>query len=114
MGKGYQAKDIPTLEAMQVLLAKRYPRWQSLTEAFPDLPAKVCLAKYNQLLKAKLIDGCGCGCSTVAEITDKGKELYEDGIIGRVDQDRRNKKFKRDLSPQARNKHGILVCTLWI
>lgn len=77
MSKGYQAKDIPTLEAMKVLLAARHPQWQSLTEAYPGLPAKVCLAKYNQLLKSGLIDGCGCGCSTVATLTTNGKELIK-------------------------------------
>ena len=75
MSKGYQAKDIPTLDAMKVLLASQYPRWRDLADAFYKLPAKVCLAKYNQLLKSGLIDGCGCGCSTVATITESGKAL---------------------------------------
>ena len=75
MNKGYQAKDIPTLDAMTVLLASQYPRWKDIADAFYKLPVKVCLAKYNQLLKSGLIDGCGCGCCTVATITSRGREL---------------------------------------
>jgi hypothetical protein len=44
----------------------------------------------------------------------RGVGRYEDGIIGRADQDKRNKKFTLDLSTQDRNKHGKLVSILWM
>ena len=80
MSKGYQAKDIPTIDALKVLYASHYPRYSSLCAAYPNLPDKVCLAKYNQLLKSGYIDGCGCGCSTVGTLTDKGKKAIADSL----------------------------------
>ncbi len=79
--KGCQAKDIETLAALKVLVAAKYPRWTSLVEAFPNMPAKVCLAKYRKLMTAQLIDGCDCGCSTVAEITQKGREWIASSLM---------------------------------
>lgn len=36
--------------------------WNLAREDFPDLPEKVVLAKVRQLIKRRLVNGCGCGC----------------------------------------------------
>ena len=81
MSKGFQAKHIDTLAALKVLVAAEYPRWTSLVEAFPNLPAKVCLAKYRKLMKAEMIDGCDCGCQTVATLTPKGRYVIAEALM---------------------------------
>lgn len=50
-------------------------RWVSIWEMeplFPAMPAKVVAAKFRQLLKRGLLDGCPCGCRGDLELTADG------------------------------------------
>ena len=50
-------------------------RWVSIWElepVFPAMPAKVVAAKFRQLLKRGLIDGCPCGCRGDLHLTLAG------------------------------------------
>ena len=70
-----QAKDISTLNSMRALSAG-VVNLRQLEQAFPDVPRKVIHAKYRALFRNGLLDdGCDCGCSTHARITDKGRKL---------------------------------------
>jgi hypothetical protein len=70
-----QCKDIPTEPIISFLnsLGKEPATWllkedgspftNSVQNAMPlNTPRKVALAKMKQMLRAKLITGCGCGC----------------------------------------------------
>ena len=47
---------------------------RSVIHAMPKgIDAKLVLAKMRQLIKGKLVDGCGCGCRGDFELTDKGR-----------------------------------------
>ncbi len=90
----FQAKDIPDLGFLslveQMMREKadsggfrygtgRYDgspwiMWGEICAAMPDVPAKVVLAKANQLIKRKLLDGCGCGCRGDFHVTERGGE----------------------------------------
>lgn len=72
-----QAKDISTLDSMRALSAG-VVNLRQLEQAFPAVPRKVVHAKYRGLFRNGLLDeGCDCGCSTHARITDKGRDLIE-------------------------------------
>ena len=72
-----QAKDISTLDSMRALSAG-VVNLRQLEQAFPDVPRKVVHAKYRVLFRNGLLDeGCDCGCSTHARITDKGRDLIQ-------------------------------------
>ena len=46
-------------------LIRGAPRWVQrwdLEPLYPDVPPKVLLAKLRRLYRAKLLDGCPCGC----------------------------------------------------
>lgn len=71
-----KASDIPDVEFLS-FLAQNGPltfTWD-LAERWPDYPWKVRLAKARQLLKRKLIAGCGCGCRGDFELTTAGRAL---------------------------------------
>ena len=72
-----QSKDISTLNSMRALSAG-VVNLRQLEQAFPDVPRKVIHAKYRALFRNWLLDdGCDCGCSTHARITDKGRKLIQ-------------------------------------
>lgn len=84
------AKDIPTLPILEFLwrLKVQQPpstatHWQDVPSLRPvipfpkEVPAKVHLAKLDQLARKGLINGCACGCAGAWEITAKGIERLE-------------------------------------
>ena len=74
------AKDIPAgvfLRTVHDLAGGHKNRWVMgwhVAEKFPDLPAKVVYAKFYQLKKRGLVDGCECGCRGDYCLTFKGAE----------------------------------------
>ena len=77
-----QCKDIPDRPILQYLVNRPgvwCTRWPdgaagfNVTECMPaETPEKLVLAKMRQLIRRKLVDGCGCGCRGDFVITDKG------------------------------------------
>lgn len=94
MNKKLQAKDIPDIPILVFLTTKNnsYPdncgaTWYNINDDTgkripnslyniidPSVPEKVVRAKMNQLIKRKLVDGCGCGCRGDYVITPLGFE----------------------------------------
>lgn len=81
-----QSKDIPDLPILEFLQQRKggLCSWfgneyaNSVTHAMPsDTPPKLVLAKMRQLMKRKLVDGCGCGCRGDFKITELGIEFLK-------------------------------------
>lgn len=53
-------------------------RWVAIWDMepeYPDMPPKVVAAKFRQLNKRGLIDGCTCGCRGDLQVTEAGLAL---------------------------------------
>ncbi len=48
--------------------------WWEFPEDHPEYPEKVCRAKFKQLYRRGLVEGCSCGCRGDWVLTDKGLE----------------------------------------
>lgn len=80
-----KASDIPDtafLEAVRRIstdgLIGTRSRWvfvSEMAEEFSPFPYKVVLAKFRQLVKRGLLDGCPCGCRGDIELTQNGALL---------------------------------------
>lgn len=79
-----QVKDIPDRPILEFLASLPPPRWgswfteyeNSVQNAMPELPSnKLALAKMRNLIRKRLVKGCGCGCRGDFEITDEGRQL---------------------------------------
>ena len=55
----------------------RWVMWPELCPLYPDMPAKVILAKFRQLHKRGLLDGCPCGCRGDIEFTEAGEDFIK-------------------------------------
>lgn len=83
-----QCKDIPDEPILKWLSENSSEnRWTTygnglimptVQDAMPKgTPVKLQLAKMKQLIKRKLVDGCGCGCRGDFYLTDKGKSFCQ-------------------------------------
>ena len=86
-----QCKDIPNKPILEFLTChggigcnwygNEYER--SVTHAMPEnIPPKLALAKMKVLIRNGLVGGCPCGCRGDFEITEKGRLLVTEEIIG--------------------------------
>lgn len=93
-----QCKDIPDLPIL-VFLSK-HTEWCNWTDPNadyeysqrsvlhampPNLPDKLVLGKMRQLIKRKLVDGCGCGCRGDFVLTEKGREYMMNELWKRAE-----------------------------
>jgi hypothetical protein len=81
-GGGMKAADIGDARMLEVVreFNDAHSLWcltYHLEECLPDFPPKVILAKARQLIKRRLMDGCGCGCRGDFEILPAGRELLD-------------------------------------
>jgi hypothetical protein len=79
-----QCKDIPAEPVLRFLasLNGQWANWfddavrneRSVRQAMPPgTPDKLVLGKMRMLLRAGLVDGCGCGCRGDFHLTAKGR-----------------------------------------
>lgn len=83
-----KAADIDDRTVLAFIAQQRtqpWPNWvrrMDVEALLPDVPPKVVLAKLRQLLKRRLLTGCGCGCRGDFEMTTAGE-----AFLARADQD---------------------------
>lgn len=82
MNKKIQAKHIDTVAVLRLMAGDPRPwthfqhkseHMANLSEAYPDFPQKVILAKMNALIRRGFVSGCGCGCRGDFAITERGR-----------------------------------------
>lgn len=87
-----QCKDIPDKPVLAFLASlpvgspgtwfwsDDYKPNNSVIRAMPDgTPAKLGRVKMQGLIKRGLVNGCACGCRGNFEVTDKGRQMVEQG-----------------------------------
>ena len=89
MAKNLQCKDIPTIPILKFVAEHggigcnwNWPGERCVRNVILNgwsLPDNLVLAKMRALIAKGLIDGCPCGCRGDFEITEKGKELINNG-----------------------------------
>lgn len=85
-----QCKDIPDALVVEGVIAEcrtygsvQWTMMWDLGKFLEDhfgasLPPSLVQAKVRRLIDRKILDGCACGCRGDLEVTEKGREIYED------------------------------------